>query len=65
MTARWNTRRRITMSDLKPEMHVWTLRLWPIGAIHVAVTRSQSGASLVLGIFIWKLALHVSIAALD
>ena len=53
------------MDDLKPEMHVWTLRLWPIGAIHVAVTRSQSGAALVLGIFIWKLALHVSIAALD
>jgi hypothetical protein len=49
----------------KPEMRLWALRLWPIGAIHVAVTRSRSGASLVLGIFVWKLALHVSIAALD
>jgi hypothetical protein len=49
----------------KPEMRLWALRLWPIGAIHVAVTRSRNGASLVLGIFVWKLALHVSIAALD
>jgi hypothetical protein len=49
----------------KPETRLWTLRLWPIVAIHVAVTRWQSGASLVLGIFVWKLAFHVSIAALD
>ena len=49
----------------EPDMRVWTLRLWPIGAIHVAVTRSNSGAALVLGIFIWKLAFHVSIATLD
>ena len=53
------------MSDDKISTRMWRLRLWPIGAIHVAVTRSQSGAALVLGIFIWKLALHVSIAALD
>jgi hypothetical protein len=46
-------------------MRMWRLPLWPIGAIHVAVTRSNSGASLVLGIIIWKLAFHASIATLD
>ena len=49
----------------EPNMRMWRLPLWPIGAIHVAVTRSNSGASLVLGIIIWKLAFHASIATLD
>jgi hypothetical protein len=52
------------MSEKETDMHLWSLRLWPF-AFHVAVTRSQSGASLVLGLFIWKMAIHVSISALD
>jgi hypothetical protein len=49
----------------KPEMRMWRVGVWPIGAIHLMLTRSQSGASLVLGIYIWMLALHVSIGAMD
>jgi hypothetical protein len=56
------------MSDkinIQSTTRLWRLSLWPIGAIHFGLTRSKSGASLVIGIFIWKLAFHVSIAALD
>ena len=46
------------------ESRMWKLRLWPF-TFHLALARSDAGASLVLGIYLWKLAFHASIATLD
>jgi hypothetical protein len=49
----------------KPEMRMWRVGVWPIGAIHLMLTRSRLGASVTLGIYIWKLSFHASIGAMD
>jgi hypothetical protein len=46
------------------ESRMWRLHLWPF-TFHLALVRMDTGASLTVGIYLWKLALHGSIAALD
>lgn len=43
---------------------IWSLRLWPF-TFHLALTRTDTGASLTVGVFVWKLAIHAAIAAFD
>jgi hypothetical protein len=46
------------------ETRLWRLRLWPF-TFHFALSRSPSGASCTIGIFVWKLAVHFSLATMD
>ena len=46
------------------ETRLWRLRLWPF-TFHLALSRTDAGASLTVGVYVWKLAIHAAIAALD